>query len=280
MFSATFASAWTGAPASLPAWAGMWTLAFAIYAGCKWLTWRRVVWRGAGWRGAAYLLAWPGMDPRRFLESPRSADPTRPTAAEWFEAAAKTIFGAILVTATRSIPADGELLRGWTGLVGIAFLLHFGIFDLLSCLWRSLGVDAGPIMRFPAASHSVSEFWGRRWNLAFRDLAHTYLFRPLTPLLGATAAVVVGFLASGLVHDLVISVPAGGRYGLPTLYFLLQPAAIVVERSAAGRRLGLGHGVRGWLFTAAVVLAPAPLLFHRAFLHSVLLPFLDVLTGA
>jgi len=48
----------------VPAWAFMWTLAFAIYAGCKWLTWWRVRGRAshAAWRSAAYLLAWPGMD--------------------------------------------------------------------------------------------------------------------------------------------------------------------------------------------------------------------------
>ena len=59
-----------------------------------------------------------------------------------------------------------------------------------------------------------------------------------------------------VVHDLVISVPAGGGYGGPTLFFALQGVAVLVERSPLGRRVGLGRGWRGWLFTMLVLLAP------------------------
>src|SRR5262245_10645580 len=51
-----------------PRWAVMWSLAVAIYAVCKLLTW----WQAAGrdvplHRHAAYLLAWPGLDAESFL---------------------------------------------------------------------------------------------------------------------------------------------------------------------------------------------------------------------
>ena len=70
--------------------------------------------------------------------------------------------------------------------------------------------------------------WGKRWNLGFRQLAHELIFRPLYRTLGPETAGFLVFTASGLIHDLVISLPARGGYGLPTLYFLIQGAGVAV----------------------------------------------------
>lgn len=260
----------------------MWLLAVTIYAGCKWLTWRRTPVRGLSvWRHAGYLLAWPGLDAATFL-SPRPLPvEQRPTVGEWLFAAAKTLGGAAAFWgAARVVPWESEVLLGWCGMVGLAFLLHFGTFHLLSCFWRSLGVAAVPLMNHPWAATSVSDFWSRRWNRAFRDLTHRFLFRPLSNRVGPRGALAVGFVFSGVVHDLVISVPSGGGYGGPTLFFLIQAAALLVERLPAARRFGLGSGWRGWLFTAVVLLAPAGLLFHPPFLHHVVVPFMRALGAA
>jgi hypothetical protein len=269
------------APAAWPRWLFMWLLAFAIYCGCKWLTWRRTPVAGLSWRRhLGYLVAWPGLDAAAFL-SPRPTADARPARREWLFAAAKTLGGAaVFWGAGRVVPAADELLLGWCGMAGVAFLLHFGTFHLLSCCWRSLGVDARPLMDHPWAATSVGEFWGRRWNRAFRDLTHRFLFRPLTARLGPRWGVAAVFVFSGFVHDLVISVPSGGGHGGPTLFFLAQLLGLLAERSRAGRRLGLGRGRRGWLFTAAVLLAPAPLLFHPPFLRNVVVPFMRALGAA
>jgi hypothetical protein len=203
---------------------------------------------------------------------------TPPARQEWWAAWTKMIAGGIILWGlVRWLPSEQAYLIGWVGMIGFIFLLHFGLFHLLSCLWRSLGVEARPLMQAPLLAVSVSEFWGRRWNTAFRDLTHRFLFRPLSAKIGVQGAFCTGFVISGLVHDLVISVPAGGGYGGPTLYFLLQAGAIFAERSRLGRRLGLGHGWRGWLFTAFTLAAPACLLFHPPFVQEVILPFLRVL---
>jgi alginate O-acetyltransferase complex protein AlgI len=135
-------------------------------------------------------------------------------------------------------------------------------------------------MDWPIAATSVSDFWGRRWNTAFRDLAHQFAFRPLVRPWGATCALAASFIFSGLVHDLVISVPARGGYGWPTLYFLVQGAAAIVERSRIGIAMGLGSGWRGWLFAMLVLLVPAYGLFHPPFIHAVIVPFLQAIGAA
>jgi hypothetical protein len=265
------------APADWPPWLVMWVLALAIFVGCKWLTWRRSPTAGVpAWRHLGYLLGWPGLDAKAFLaDTPGS----RPDVMEWLFATAKCGAGAVMVwVITPRLPESDPLFRGWVGMAGLVFLLHFGVFHLLSCAWRSIGVDAKPLMNWPVRAQSLSEFWGRRWNTAFRDLTHRFLFRPLAGWLGSRWGLAAGFLFSGLIHDLVISWPAGGGYGLPTLYFLIQGAGLFAERSAAGRRLGLGRGWRGRAFTLAVVAAPAGLLFHPPFVARVMGPFLDVLT--
>ena len=95
--------------------------------------------------------------------------------------------------------------------------------------------------------------------------------------LGLNGAMLVVFLASGLIHELVISVPAHGGYGLPTLYFLIQGAGVLLEHSAVGRRLHLRRRFAGWCFTLGFVALPVFWLFHPPFVMRVILPFLHVI---
>ena len=85
------------------------------------------------------------------------------------------------------------------------------------------------------------------------------------------------FLVSGAIHELVISVPAGAGYGLPTAYFLVQGGAVILERSRIGRRMGLRAGWRGRVFALLVVAAPAFWLFHPPFIRNVILPMLTAI---
>jgi len=81
-------------------------------------------------------------------------------------------------------------------------------------------------------------------------------------------------MVSGLIHDLVISLPARGGYGLPALYFLLQGAGVTVEHTRLGKRLGLGLGSRGWCFMMMFLVLPVFGLFHPWFVLRVILPFM------
>jgi len=259
----------------MPDWVFMWALAFSIFAGLKWITWSRArknIPHNA-LRSVAYLLAWPGMDAEAFLD-PRAVPP-KLQFREWLWACLKTALGvALLWAVARWVPPQEPRLQGWIGLFGLIFLLHFGSFHLIALFWRALGVQADPIMNAPIRSRSLSEFWGKRWNLGFRQLAHDLIFRPLHRRTGVATAGFLVFIASGLIHDLVISLPARGGYGLPTGYFTLQGLGVMLERSHAGRWLGLQQGVRGWLFMILVTAGPAFWLFHPPFVLRVIIPFM------
>jgi len=259
-------------------WILMWCLAISIYAGLKWLTW----WKARSniphkaWRSVAYLFAWPGMDAESFLDETRR--PASPGLQRWLVAGAETIIGIVLIwVIARALPPGHPLLRGWVGMLGLIFLLHFGIFQLAALFWQSCGVDAPAIMSAPLRSRSLSEFWGRRWNLGFRQLAHELVFSPLHGSVGVGTAGLLVFVFSGLIHDLVISVPARGGYGLPTAYFILQGIGVAVERSRFGRRYALRGGISGRLFAALLTLGPVFWLFHPPFVLRVIIPFMKAI---
>jgi alginate O-acetyltransferase complex protein AlgI len=247
-------------------WVWMWALAAAIFAACKGFTWARNRAGGFGARDAAYLFLWPGMDARAFLD--KSRRPSPPRTAEWLFAAAKTALGAALVWIAAPL-ATRPLLKGWIGLLGVIFVLHFGTFHLASLAWRRAGVQAEPIMRAPILSSSLGDLWGKRWNLGFHDVARVFIYAPLAPRLGAAGAALAVFVASGLVHDLVISVPAGGGYGLPTAYFAVQGLGVLVERKLR---------FTSRIFAILIAAGPAFWLFHPPFVRNVFLPFLEAIS--
>jgi hypothetical protein len=259
-------------------WSFMWVLAFAIFFGCKWQTWweQRNITRGDFSRTAGYLFVWPGMDAETFLDAGKHA--LRPELKEWFWASFKTVSGgALLWVAVRRVPEGNGLLAGWVGMLGMILILDFGSFHIVSLAWRSAGVEAQPIMQRPLSATSLSDFWSRRWNLGFRHLTHRLIFKPARVRFGAMPALLLSFLASGLIHELVISVPARGGYGLPTSYFMLQGVGIVFERSPLGKKLGLSTGICGWSFALMCAAAPALILFHTLFVRGVILPFLGMI---
>lgn len=258
-------------------WIFMWATAFALYAGCKWLTYREAASRrSTALRRIGYLMAWPGMDASRFLDP--CDHPAKPRRVEWFFALAKMAFGLILLwgIARTAFPVH-PLLTGWLGMMGVIFILHFGGFHVLALVWRHAGVEAAPVMQNPLRANSLTEFWGRRWNTAFKELAFRFTYRPIRRLTAPAIATLLVFVLSGLIHELVISVPAGRGYGLPTAYFFVQGLGVITERSPLGRKLGLGHGLLGWFFTVVVTAGPVFWLFHPPFIKNVILPMLTAI---
>src|SRR5262249_13154143 len=156
----------------------------------------------------------------------------------------------------------------------LILLLHFGIFELLALAWRRAGFGVRPIMQGPFRATSLAEFWGRRWNKAYRDLSLELCFRPAARQFGAPAGTLLAFLISGVLHELVISFPAGAGFGRPTIYFLIQGVGVLIERTAFVCKVVGRWSFLGRLFTFACVVGPLGWVFHRAFLTVVIFPFL------
>jgi alginate O-acetyltransferase complex protein AlgI len=262
-----------------PGWVQMWVLAVGIFFGAKASTVVRLFGAGARpemGRLLAYVFLWPGLNAHAFCVGRAEA---MPTAGEWAVALVRVVLGVGLLAAAARFVEVNWFLAGWMGMVGSVLVLHFGMFHLVALAWRRCGVDARPLMERPGSATSVSKLWSGRWNTAFTELMHREVFGPIARRFGMAAGLVGVFGISGLLHELVISVPARGGYGLPSLYFGLQCAGVLVERSGVGARIGLGRGLVGWIFVALVAGAPALMLFPPVFVENVIAPMLRALKG-
>ena len=104
-------------------------------------------------------------------------------------------------------------------------------------------------------------------------LLRDMLFIPLTRKVGVVVAGLAVFLYSGVLHEFV-SVLADTGYGGPTLYFLIQGIAVLVEATRWGRRWLLRSAVVGRCWTALVVIVPIALVVPPGFLYDVIVPVL------
>jgi Membrane bound O-acyl transferase family len=258
-----------------PPYVVMWSLALILFFACKcasWLTLSSACRAEQGKRSLLFIFGYPGMNPEEFI---RPATRRRKS-GEWILSILKILIGAILLwTVCRRVYPNHPVPAAWIGMIGLVLMLHFGLFHLVALIWQEAGFGAQPIMRSPWKAESLSDFWSSRWNLAFHFLAWRFLYRPLRNRFGGRTALLATFVASGLIHELVITVPAQSGYGLPTLYFLLQGAGIVLSQGRFGRCMHLRRGPAARAFAWGVTVLPVCCLFPSGFIHNVVLPFFE-----
>lgn len=227
----------------------------------------------------AFCLLWFGMRPAAFAGlpgPPRDSHGLPASGARTLLLGIATIAGARFLAASQGVSglnAPAGYLALAVLMVGLSLTVHFGLFDLLAGAFRRLGADCSKLFRAPLRSRNLPEFWGRRWNVAFSEMTALAVFRPARGWLGPELAKFAAFLFSGLLHELAISVPVKAGYGMPFGYFLLHALAMRLEATAIVSR-ALHIRPLAHLWTAAWILVPLPLLFHRPFCEGVLLPLL------
>jgi Membrane bound O-acyl transferase family len=168
--------------------------------------------------------------------------------------------------------AGDSLVAAAALLVGIGLVFHYGFLTLVAAGWRLVGVPADELHRRPTAARSLTEFWGRRWNLPFAAFTARAVFRPVRRLFGDGVALFAAFALSGVLHEAAISLPVRAGFGGPLAYFLLHGGLVLAERVLRPER----WGVIGRVWTAAWLVGPLPLLFHQPFLNSVVWPLVGV----
>lgn len=227
----------------------------------------------ARWLG--FIAAWPGMQPRPFAEPRRAL--LKDSRALLRLGVRRLVLGLLLVGLARLVwlGTGSRVLATVPLLPGLSLVLHFGIFNIAAGVWCRLGVRCYPLFRAPLHSQNLTEFWGRRWNLAFAEMTAIGVYRPLSASAGARPALLASFLCSGLLHELAISVPVRAGFGLPLLYFILHGGLMLAERALASR----GHALRGWTgraWTLTWLVLPLPVLFHPPFLRGVVWPLIGI----
>jgi alginate O-acetyltransferase complex protein AlgI len=249
--------------------------------GAMWLGMKAVVSaesRAAGetplsaWRWLGFASLWAGMRPGLFAaagEPPLAgAGALMVRGIRWLALG----LGFIILARLAWLSSAGKVLTLLLLLPGLSLVLHFGVFNIVAGAWRLAGVDCRPLFRAPLACRSLGEFWGGRWNLAFTEMIALAVYRPLIRL-GRPTATMIGFLFSGLAHEVVISVPVRAGYGLPTLYFLLHGALVLLERRFRPTET---WGRLAHVWTLGWLALPLPILFHPWFLEEVVLPIIGV----
>ncbi len=181
-----------------------------------------------------------------------------------------------MLTARLVWVATGSRLAATIPLLpGLSLILHFGIFNIVAGIWRSIGVNVHPLFRAPLQSQSLTEFWGRRWNLAFSEMTTLAVYRPLAASVGTRPALVASFIFSGLLHELAISLPVRAGFGLPLLYFAVHGGLTLIERELTRR----GRPLCGWVgraWTLFWLILPLPILFHQPFLRGIVWPLIGI----
>lgn len=107
------------------------------------------------------------------------------------------------------------LLAGYWGATGAA--------DVVSGLQMvASGHGCAETFVLPILARSPGDFWGRRWNLVFRNASHRVLFQRVARRFGVSAAGAAVFLWSIVAHEYLVLATLGSTGGDMALFFGLQ----------------------------------------------------------
>jgi D-alanyl-lipoteichoic acid acyltransferase DltB (MBOAT superfamily) len=96
-------------------------------------------------------------------------------------------------------------------------------------LWRLLGLRARrPVADNILLSRTPADFW-RRWSWPIHLWLYRYVYQPCGGRRRHVRAVLVVFLVSGLLHEILAAVAIGRVTGHQTLYFMISAIGVLAS---------------------------------------------------
>jgi len=239
-------------------------LCCVLMAGMKWVVyseWRRQDRVALSWScWLCFALLWFGMNPAAWVGERRELK----WKSDAYWGLGGCLFGGVAVAVMARFQVSSVVLL----FIGMSLGFHYGCLRLLTAFWRLQGRPVRPLFRNPFVMRGFTDFWAKRWNLAYSQMMVRAVKRPLLPYLGKRGALFAVFLISGLLHELAITVPVQAGYGLPSLFFLIQGVLTVSEKRS---------GPLQAVLCGVSLVVMLPLLFSGAFVEAVIFPARDVL---
>ncbi len=197
-------------------------------------------------------------NPYLSVRSLRIAAPT-PVTSPWMSLLMYSVLmGIIFVSVSYFLSPLGYFDRILLG-VGIYFFTEsLGAFGQCFFFWKK--ENYFPIHHRPLSSPSLSEFWGRRWNLWVQD----WIADVNRSFHGShKTKIIASFLFSGLFHEAMVNLPhwifTGESYfGTMLGYFIIQGTGLYLDKKFFRHHSPLLRKIFCWL----VVVLPAPLFIN------------------
>jgi len=235
-----------------------------------------------------FCCVWPGMRPASLLK--------RTPGLQWWRDLVWGLLFAILGVfwsiGTKFCHQTGlsDDLAGLVALPGISMMFHLGALRLLRGFLRLVGYDVEQLFVDPLLAESVSDFWGKRWNVAFSDMNRLVFVAAVKTALqedlgvskakSTQAGIIAAFVASALLHEFAITLPVLAGYGGPSLYFLVQGFYVILEKQPSVTARLERHPLLGRFVTWAVIALPIPVCFVAQFRTQIALPLVLLVADA
>lgn len=207
----------------------------------------------------SFLFGWPYLSTR----SLRIVSPPAPT-SPWLNLSMYFVLMCMIFIGVKYLLSPlswfDRILLG----VGIYFFTEaLGSLGQALFSWRK--EEIFPIHHHPLSAPSLSEFWGRRWNLWVQDWIAD-MGRPFRR--SHKSKILASFLFSGLFHEAMVNLPhwiiSGESYfGTMLAYFIIQGAGLYVDKRAFRH----GHPLIRRVFCWIIVILPAPLFINAPLLR-------------
>lgn len=165
-----------------------------------------------------------------------------------------------------------DSMSHWQLLAMYAAHIYFSLELLLAAvrilIHGALGMEMEPQVDRPYLASSLRDFWGRRWNLMVPAILRPSVYNPVRACFGDAAGVMVSFLVSGLMHEVIFYYimwrpPSGDVTGFFVLHGVCTAAEAWWGRQAGWWRppralavpltLAFVGGTGFWLFFPAMI---------------------------